>query len=667
MVELAAASALCLFLLSVPAVALRPTVRLSATIYALAALPCLSAAGAALAVLTGHGTAPITLPLGLPWIGMHIYLDGLSAVFLLIVAIGGAVTSLYGIGYGQHETAPERVLPLFPAFLGAMMAVVLADDAFTCLIFWELMSLLSWGLVLAHHREGEVRHAAYVYLVMAAFGTMALLLAFGLLAGTDGAYGFETIRTATHSSIAAVVVLALVIIGAGSKAGIAPLHVWLPLAHPAAPSHVSALMSGVMTKVAVYVFIRVVFDLAGPLPWWNSPVLILLGASTAVLGILNAVVADDTKKILAYSTIENIGVIFAALGLALAFRANGMAAASALAFGAAMFHAFNHMAFKSLLFMGAGAVLTATGRRDLDGLGGLINRMPVTSFVVLVGVAAISALPPLNGFASEWLVFQSVLLSPELPQLGLEIIVPAAGGLLALAAALAAAAFVRFYGIIFLGRCRSEAARQAIEVDRWMLGAMGAMAATCLAAGVLPGVVLDLLSPATELVTATQLPSHSAEPWLTLVPVTEARSSYNPLLVLIFIAITSSAAALAVHRFGSRKLRRGPAWDCGFPVASPVAQYGAGSFAQPLRRVLGGWLLMSAETVEMPPPGDARPARHRVVIHDLIWERIYLPLAGAIQHVAVVTNRLQFLTIRQYLSLVMASLVGLLLALALWQ
>jgi len=317
--------------------------------------------------------------------------------------------------------------------------------------------------------------------------------------------------------------------------------------------------------------------------------------------------------------------------------------------------------------MSAGAVLTATGRRVLDGLGGLIGRLPVTSVLTLIGVTAISALPPLNGFASEWMVFQSVLISPELPQMGLQIIVPAAGGLLALAAALAAAAFVRLYGVGFLGRGRSEEARSAREVDRFMLAAMAALALICVAAGLAPALVLDRLAPAVETLTASRLPAQSTQAWLTLVPIAEARSTYNPLLVFVFIAVTASAAAFAVHRLGSHAIRRAPAWDCGFPEPSFDTQYGAGSFAQPLRRVLGPSLLGAAEEVEMPPPGDLRPARHRVRMRDVIWERLYLTLPATVDWLATRVNRLQFLTIRRYLSLVMGSLVLLLLALALWQ
>lgn len=650
------------------AIAARKHAWVSTFIYAASGVLCVVILATGLGGLFGleTGTSRI-LPLGLPWMGAHFRLDALAAFFLVTLGFGGGVISLYAIGYGRHEHSPMRVLPFYPAFLGAMTLVILAADAFSFLLSWEVMSLLSWALVLTHHHEEDARKAGYVYLVMAGFGTMSLLLAFGLLAGPDGGYQFDVMRAAEHPPLMSAAILGLMLLGAGSKAGLAPLHVWLPLAHPAAPSHVSALMSGVMTKVALYGFIRVVFDLLGPLAWWASPVVILLGAGTAVLGILLAMIERDIKRALAYSTIENIGVIFAALGLAMAFRANGMAAAAALAFTAALFHIFNHMAFKSLLFMGAGSVLNATGLRDLDGLGGLIHRMPVTSFLVLVGAMAISALPPLNGFASEWLVFQSVLLSPDIPQPALQMIIPAAGGLLALAAALAAACFVRIYGVGFLGRPRSDAAANAVEVDRFSLAAMVTLATTCVLAGVFPGAVIDTISPVADEIFSGRLPVQAHEAWFTIIPIAEARSSYNGLLVLLFVALSASTAAWAVHRFASHKLRRAPAWDCGFPDPSPLTQYSAGGFAQPIRRVLAVDLLGASETVFMPAPGDPGAARHSVQAEDPTWNGLYLRIATTVTFVTTKMNRLQFLTIRRYLTLVFLSLIVLLLGLMLWR
>jgi NADH:ubiquinone oxidoreductase subunit 5 (subunit L)/multisubunit Na+/H+ antiporter MnhA subunit len=339
---------------------------------------------------------------------------------------------------------------------------------------------------------------------------------------------------------------------------------------------------------------------------------------------------------------------------------------AALAFTAALFHVLNHSFFKSLLFFGAGAVLTSTGERDMEELGGLIHRMPFTSFVMLVGCVAISALPPFNGFVSEWLIFQAVLQSPELPQWGLKIMVPAVGAMLALAAALVAACFVKAYGISFLGRPRSAAAKTANEVDRASLAAMFILATLCLLGGILPGPVIDALSPITTTILGGAMPIQAHEPWLSIVPIAESRSSYNGLLVMLFITISASLAVYFIHRFASHALRRGPAWGCGFADPTPAAQYSGAGFAQPIRRVFGTLVFRARDHVEMPPPGDIRPARLRIELHDLIWEGLYRPIAGAVGFSSDWLNRLQFLTIRQYLSLVFATLVTLLLVLAIW-
>jgi formate hydrogenlyase subunit 3/multisubunit Na+/H+ antiporter MnhD subunit len=547
-----------------------------------------------------------------------------------------------------------------------MNLVALSADAFTFLVSWESMSLASWALVIAHHRVAENRRAAFTYLLMASFGTLCLLLAFGVLAGPSGSYAFDMIRTAPHTGGSAILVLVLALLGAGSKAGLMPMHVWLPLAHPAAPSHVSALMSGVMTKVAIYGFIRIVFDLLGKPDWWSSLIVLAVGGGTAALGVLYAIMQSDLKRVLAYSTIENVGIVFVGLGLALAFQANDMGSAAALALTAALFHVFNHSIFKTLLFFGAGAVLTATGERNLEHLGGLIHRMKVTAFLFLSGCAAISALPPLNGFVSEWMIFQAVLLGPDVPQWGLKMMIPAVGGLLALAAALAAACFVRAFGIAFLGRPRTTAAGNAREVDRFSLAAMMILAALCLLGGILPGSMIDALAPVTQSLMGHRMAIQSTVPWRSLVPIAESKSSYNGLLVLVFIAASSSIAAMAIHNFASRAVRRSAAWDCGFPDPNPLTQYTAGSFGQPIRRVFGSRLFLAREQVDMPPPGDVTPARFTLAMHDVIWEALYAPLAGLVDRVATLLDHLQFLTIRRYLGFVFTALILLLLVLALW-
>ncbi len=621
------------------AIALSRSKSCTAVVYGATLVICAAALLGSLRWLLGDAanSSDMILPIGLPWLGAHFRLDALASFFLVVVNLGGGAASLFGLGYGHHDPTPHRVLP----------------------------SLASWALVMARHREPGNARAGYVYLVMASFGTLALLLAFGLLAGPAGGYGFAAIRTAQHTPHVAALVLILMLLGAGSKAGLVPLHVWLPLAHPAAPSHVSALMSGVMTKVAVYGFVRVVFDLLGAPQWWWSVPMLTLGAASAVIGVLSAVLQGDLKRLLAYSTIENIGIVFVGLGLALAFKANDMPAAAALAMTAALFHVLNHSIFKSLLFFGSGAVLTATGERDMEKLGGLIHGMPLTAFTFLAGCMAISALPPLNGFVSEWLIFQAILLSPELPQWGLKFLVPAVGGMLALSAALAAACFVKAFGASFLGRPRTTVAAGAQEVDRWSLAAMFIFASLCLLIGIIPGPIIDTLAPVVNMLVAERMPMQSADPWLSIVPIAESRSSYNGLLVFLFITISTLAAIEVIHRFASRAVRRGPAWDCGFPDPSPATQYTAGGFAQPIRRVFSA-LFDAREDVAMPAPGDTGAARLTIKLRDLTWDMLYAPVPAAIWFATEKLNHLQFLSIRQYLSLVFVALVALLLGVSIW-
>jgi len=629
-------------------------------------IAAVSLSAAAAHLLGGKAIANVVLPIGVPWLGTHFRLDALSAFFLIVVDLGALCASLFALGYGTQENAPQRVLPFFPAFLAGMTLVVIADDAFTFLMSWEFMSLTSWALVMSHHREPDNVRAGYVYLVMANFGTLSLLLAFGLLAGPEGLYTFEQMRAAHPSAALGALALVLALIGAGSKAGIVPLHAWLPLAHPAAPSHVSALMSGVMTKVAVYGFVRIAFELAGAPAWWWSMLVLALGGTTAVMGVLYALMQHDLKRLLAYHTVENIGIIFIGLALALAFKTYDLPFAAALAFTAALLHVFNHSLFKSLLFFGSGAVLTATGERDMERLGGLIHRMPQTAFVFLVGCAAISALPPLNGFVSEWLTFQAILLSPQLPSWGLKLLVPAVGALLALSAALAAACFVKAYGVTFLGRPRTHAAEAAKETDRFSLAAMIVLSVFCLLVGILPGLFIDALAPVSLSLIGAHMPPQVGAQWLSIVPIAASRSSYNGLLVFMFMVISGTLAATAIHRLASDRLRRAPAWDCGYPDLSPMTQYTAASFAQPIRRVFGTMVFRAREHAEMPPPGDVRAARLDVEISDLIWDALYAPIASGIGLAADRLNRLQFLTIRQFLSLVFSALVILLLVLAIW-
>lgn len=627
---------------------------------------------AALAHLAGLGIGPdrLTLPVGLTGQASHLHLDALAGFFLVLINLSGATAALYGRSYGRHEPEPGRVVPLFPWFLAAMNVVVLAEDAFLFLVGWEGMSLVSWLLVLATHRAPGTLGAARIYLVMASFGTAALLLAFGLMAGDGGDYGFAALRAhaAALPPALGTLVFALVALGAGSKAGLAPLHVWLPLAHPAAPSHVSALMSGVMTKVAVYALVRILFDLVGQPAWWWGGVLMVAGAATAVLGVLYALMQDDLKRLLAYSTVENLGVITAGLGLALVFQAHNVPALAALALTAALLHAFNHSLFKSLLFYAAGAVLTATHRRDLDGLGGLIHRMPVTAVLALIGAAAISALPPLNGFVSEWLLFQSLLNGPLLGEWEMKIGTAVVAALLALSAALAAACFVRAYGIAFLGRPRSAEAARAREVEGSRLAAMAVPAALCMGVGVLPTAAILLVEPVNAALLGVTLLDTRQLSWLWLAPESAVGNSYSGLIVFATVAVLSLLAVAGIHRYASDRVRRAPAWDCGYDAdPGPVAQYTASSFAQPLRRVFATHVFAAREAVDMPAPGETRPARFALEMRDPVWEGLFVPIGRLVEVLAERIDGIQFLTIRKYLALMFLALVVLLALVAVGQ
>jgi len=641
--------------------------RFLVAVYPLCLVAALFGAAVDLGVLLTGASATAHLPVGLPTIGLRFRIDALSAFFGLVVNLGVAASTLYGIGLDRQKDLSKRIEPYFPAFAAAMNLVLLADDAFGFLFFWELMSVTSWALVLANHENAEARRAAHVYLLMASIGTAALLFAFGGLAGPAGGYEFSTIRAAEHGPLIAGLVLFAVLVGTGSKAGIMPLHAWLPLAHPAAPSHVSALMSGVMTKVAIYGLIRVVFDLIGSPEWWWSLPFIVLGALTAVGALLYAVIDEDLKRVLAYSTVENIGIVYVALGLSIAFAATGLEAAAAVAMTAALLHVIFHSWYKSLLFLGAGAVLHATGRRDLAGLGGLIHRMPRTAFLFLVGALAISALPPLNGFVSEWLLFQAVLAGPNFPEPILRFLIPAVGGLLALAAALAAACFVRVYGIVFLGRPRSPEASAAHEVAPAQWGAMALLAALCIGGGLFAVPVIDMLRPVTTALVGASLPGSGAGPTpFSLVAFDSARSVYDAPTIAIFVAISAALTTLLVHWVSNRRTRRAPAWDCGFPDPSPSTQYSASSFAQPLRRVYGTIAFSARERVDMPEPGEIRAASFTVELTDHIWQQLYARPATAVDLISKRLNGLQFLTVRRYLVLMFSALIALLLVTAMW-
>jgi hydrogenase-4 component B len=597
------------------------------------------------------------LALGLPWLHWHLRLDALSGFFFGIVGMLVLAISLYAPGYLQEFMHPGHKQPLSALglftglFILGMLLVLLADDAFVFMVSWELMSVSSYFLVAYQHQHAANRRAAFLYLLMAHVGALAILLGFGVLAGFSGGYTFEAMRTANLSATWASIAFALAFFGFGMKAGIVPLHAWLPEAHPAAPSHISALMSGVMLKVAIYGFLRFVYYLLGNLYWPWGLVLLVLGTVTALSGVLYAMTQNDLKRLLAYSSIENVGIIFMGLGLSVIFLGTDHPVLGMLGLIAALYHVLNHALFKGLLFLGAGAVLYRTHERDLDHMGGLIHRMPWTAGFFLVGCIAISALPPFNGFVSEWLTLQTALQAPQLENGVLRALIPVTAALLALAAALAAACFVKAYGVAFLGRPRSRHVTHAHEVSKGMLAAMGLLAGLCLLLGVLPTTVIEALGPVTQLLVGQTLPSATAQGWLWLTPVAPEVASYSAPLVLLAIMITFVIGRLLLRR-KAKPARRAAPWDCGFGPLNARMQYTSSAFSQPIRRVFAPtWKIEEPIEVrrESGALGRALSLRHQLHVHDWSWLKGYLPIGRLVLGAARRIGHIQTGSIHTYL------------------
>ncbi len=614
---------------------------------------------AGMVALLQGGIASAELPLGLPWLHWKLRLDSLSGFFFCVIGVVSVAVGVYALGYLRGFENGHDSLPTLGGFTGlflaGMLLVVLADDAFLFMVAWELMSLSSYLLVAFHHDHAANRRAAFLYLLMAHIGGLAILLGFGVLAAFGHGFDFDAMRGAELSFGWASIAFVLVFSGFGMKAGLLPLHVWLPEAHPVAPSHISALMSGVMLKVAVYGFIRVVFDLIGDFHWQWGVAVLIIGSVSALMGVLYALMQHDLKRLLAYHSVENIGIIFIGLGLALLFLAEGHRVIGTVAFVAALYHTINHALFKGLLFLGAGAILHSANERDLEKMGGLLRRMPWTGLFFLIGCISISALPPFNGFVSEWLTFQSALQAWQLSSGVLRSIVPIAAAMLALTGALAAACFVKVYGVAFLGQARSRAVRRARPVPLSMRSGQGILALLCLLLGVLPTVFIDMLNAVPRQLLGQGLQQATANGWLWLTPVSSQTASYGAPLVAttLFIVLVFG---LWLFRRRIRRVRRCDAWDCGFVPPDFNMQYTASSFAQPIRRTFG-LLFHVDEGVDKQEDGSLR---HRLHVGDRIWGILYTPVARSVERAARQVVRMQSGNIRNYLSWILGTLLVLL-------
>ncbi len=629
-----------------------------ALIFPAGAAAALLVAGAALWAL-GAPAETAVLPLGLPDLPFHLHLDTLSAFFLLLLGATTVGISVFSIGYFRDmDRATLSLLCLeYHFFLAAMALVFLADDAYLFMVAWETMALSSYFLVTTDHHVPEIRRAGFLYLLVAHVGAIAILMCFGVMQGGHGDYTFATMRDAHLTSFWASVTFLLALFGFGAKAGILPLHIWLPEAHPAAPSPVSAMMSGIMLKTAVYGILRVTFDLLGSQQWWWGTVALTLGLLTALFGVMFAAVQTDMKRLLAYSSIENIGIILVGIGLAVTFHAFHKDALAALALTATLYHALNHAFMKGLLFLGTGSVLHATGERNLAKLGGLIHRMPKLALLVLVGSLAIAGLPPLNGFVSEWLLLQAFLLSPGLPQSYLNMLIPVAAAALVLAAALAGYVMVKFYGIIFLGQPRDEKIAAAHDIGVWERIGLTWLALGCILLGLFPVFVILHIDPVAQLLVGHTLGSSAAQTgWLMLTPILPERASYSPLVLFLIIAVGIFFTLFAVKKFYHGRLRRGPAWDCGFPEQTARMQDSAEGFGQPIRQIFE---LFFGIVREVPSPFDKKPHYHGET-RDRLWDLVYLPIARLTETLSALVGRLQHGRIHIYLLYSFVTLLALL-------
>ncbi|OQW88343.1 MAG: hydrogenase 4 subunit B [Rhodoferax ferrireducens] len=587
------------------------------------------------------------LPLGLPQLPFHLRLDSLSAFFLLLIGGVSAGVSTFAAGYFRKGagTPPGLLCLEYHVFLASMAMVVLADDAYVFMVMWETMAFSSFFLVLANHRLPEIRHAGYIYMLVAHVGALGILLCFGVLQANTGDYTFANMRAQQLDPFWASVAFVLAVFGFGAKAGILPLHVWLPDAHPAAPSPVSALMSGVMLKIALYGILRVSFDLLQTRIWWWGVMLMGLGLTTALFGVVFSTVQVEMKRLLAYSSIENIGLMCAGLGLSLLFSSYGMQALSALALTAAMYHMLSHAFFKSLLFCSTGAVLHATGERSLGKLGGLIRYMPWVAWPTLVGVLACAGLPPFGGFVAEWLLLQSFLFTTGLPSSFLDMLVPVMAALIALIAALSGFTMVKYFGVIFLGQPREEKLAQAHDAGRWERLGMMWLVLGCVMLGLFPNQVIALMDPVTQHLVGAGLTHTVADNGWLLVPVSVERASYAPAIFLLGVVLTFGLAFVLVRRLYHGRLRRVPPWDCGHPWQTARMQDTAEGFGQPIRQIFEPFFRI---TKQLPSAFDDKPV-YGVKLEDPLWYWLYLPVARVVERISRLVGLLQQGRIAVYL------------------
>jgi formate hydrogenlyase subunit 3/multisubunit Na+/H+ antiporter MnhD subunit len=616
-----------------------------------------TAAGAAFGTVAGIAAMlgqawSANLPELLPLSGVVVSVDALGGVFLTVSGAVATTAAVYGIGYSRHGLDGRAVQATFPVFVLSLLLVPVAGSISTLLVSWELMALTSLLLVLAEHRRrAEVASAARWYAVMTHLGFVAIVIGLLVLATPAAGDSYPAVRAAAHtlSPTVAGLVLVLCLVGFGSKAGIVPLHVWLPRAHPEAPSHVSALMSAAMVNMGVYGIVRVGFDLMhGGTRWWWLLVL-ALGAVSAVYGILQAVISTDLKRLLGYSTTENMGIVLVGIGASGLFASTGRPVLAALALTAALLHVIGHAAFKTLLFLAAGSVLHATGTRDLDALGGLRAVMPMTTAAFGLGALAASALPPGTAFISEWVLLQALIHGLPSPGVATSIVLPIAVAAVALTAGLAVATFVKAFGVGFLARPRSDAAAQARESPPTMLAGMALAGMACVGLAIVPTLVLPVLGRVAGDLVGSGSPVAGA---VTVELVGIAGSLSPVLLAAALLAATVLVVAVPRLLVTRRERRAARLWDCGAGPLSTRMEYTATSFAEPLQRVFDN-VLQPVQDVDVTHVRESRylvaAVEYRRRVPDRVERRLYEPVLAAAAAWGRVGRRLATGSVHRYL------------------
>ncbi|MBI3183662.1 MAG: hypothetical protein HYZ28_16110 [Myxococcales bacterium] len=614
---------------------------------------CLLGLGASAAALVDGANADLRAGWSLPIGEVHVGIDPLSSFFLVCIFLVSGLAAVYGAGYLRGYSNRKALAPavsLFNLLVASMAGIAIARDGVLFLLSWELMSIASFLLVTYEDEREEARRAGMTYLIASHLGVVFLFVLFGLLARGAGSFDFARFAQAGAPAGMAGTCFLLSLVGFGTKAGFWPVHIWLPDAHPAAPSHVSALMSGVMIKLGIYGIFRTLTFLGPPPPWWGTT-LLTVGAISAVAGVLHALAQHDLKRLLAYHSVENIGIIALGMGMGLLGQAQGAPSVAFLGFAGALLHVLNHGLFKGLLFQSAGSVLHSTGTRDVESLGGLQRRMPLTALCFLVGSAAICGLPPLNGFASEWLVYLGAFRGAGSFPTSLAAAAIGVVPVLALVGGLAAACFVKAFGVVFLGEARTKAATSAHEPGPAMVGAMLGGATLCAAIGLAPKTALRLVSPAVSGSLGVPAAPEAVGP---LSDITWAGVALAGIIALIALA----RWALLRGRFVGAAVT----WGCGYASPTPRMQYTASSFASPLLELFAS--VIHARVQKEGPTGCfPKAARYEEHLGDMAGERMLVPLSRRIVAAAGRLRVIQQGRVHLYLVYMLATLIALLL----WQ